>query len=193
MPYIDNSKSFYYCLIKKNVIMKLILSVIALVSFAFVSSAQSIQDEDFIADELPAVVIKNAGKDFSVYLPDRNPDTKVRQMQDKFVGYNIGKDYEGHDEYLVFFDAEEASLMATYNDTGKLVRVVEKYDNVKLPRSVIFSVYKSFPGWVIVKDKFLYTQADGDVLKKQYNLKIKKDRDVKRLVVNPNGEIVAGL
>lgn len=173
--------------------MKLMLSVLAFAGFAFVSSAQNVQDEDFIADELPAVVIKNAGKDFSVYLPDRNPDTRVRQMQDKFVGYNIGKDYEGHEEYLVFFDAEEASLVATYNDTGKLVRVVEKYDNVKLPRSVIFSVYKSFPGWTIVKDKFLYTQSDGDVLRKQYNLKIKKDRDVKRLVVNPNGEIVAGI
>ncbi len=173
--------------------MKLVLCIIALVGFTFMSNAQTIQDDEFRPDELPAVVIKNAGKDFSVYLPDRNPDTKVRQMQDKFVGYNIGKDYEGHDEYLVFFDADEASLVATYNDTGKLVRVVEKYDNVKLPRSVIFSVYKSFPGWVIVKDKFLYTQADGDVLKKQYNLKIKKDNDVKRLVVNPNGEIVAGL
>lgn len=173
--------------------MKLVFSIVALVGFTLTLNAQTILDDEMRPDELPAVVIKSAGKDFSVYLPDRNPDAKVRQMQDKFVGYNIGKDYEGHDEYLVFFDAKGASLVATYNDTGKLIRVVEKYDNVKLPKSVIYSVYKKFPGWVIVNDKFLYSQADGDVLKKQYNLKIKKDNDVKRLVVHPNGEIIAGI
>lgn len=173
--------------------MKIVFSIVALVGFTLTLNAQTIQDEELRPDELPAVVIKNAGKDFSVYLPDRNPDVRVRQMQDKFVGYNIGKDFEGHDEYIVLLEADESSLVATYNDTGKLIRVVEKYDNVKLPRSVIFSVYKSFPGWVIVKDKFLYTQADGDILKKQYNLKIKKDNDVKRLVVHPNGEIIAGI
>lgn len=74
--------------------MKLVFSIIALVGFTFMLNAQTIQEDEMRPDELPAVVIKNAGKDFSVYLPDRNPDAKDRQMQDKFVGYNICKDYE---------------------------------------------------------------------------------------------------
>ena len=40
--------------------------------------------------DLPAVVIKSAGKDFSVYLPDRNPDENVRALQQEFISYNLG-------------------------------------------------------------------------------------------------------
>ncbi len=158
-----------------------------------VSYSQSLDDEELKYSELPAMVMKTAGKDFSIYLPDRNPDSKVRQLQDKFIGYDLGKDLEGYNEYLVVMEAEDSSLAATYNENGKLMSVVENYSNVKLPRQVIFSVFKSYPDWTIVKDKFLYTQEDGDVIKKQYNLKIKKDREVKKLVVQPNGNIIAGL
>ncbi|TGD58222.1 hypothetical protein [Flavobacterium humi] len=141
-------------------------------------------------DELPAVVIKSAGKDFSVYLPDRNPDSSVRKLQDNFIAYDLGKDYEGYELYLVTMQLEKGSLAATYNENGKLISVVEVYKNVKLPSAVIYSVYKAFPGWEIINDKFLYTQEDGDVTKKEYTLKIKKDKETKKLVVNPNGEIL---
>jgi hypothetical protein len=173
--------------------MKILFSVLTLLSFSMASYSQSFDDEELKYSELPAIVMKTAGKDFSIYLPDRNPDSKVRQLQDKFIGYDLGKNFDGYNEYLVLMEAEDASLVATYNEKGKLMSVVENYSNVKLPRQVIFSVFKSYPGWTIVKDKFLYTQEDGDIIKKQYNLKIKKDREVKKLVVQPNGNIIAGL
>jgi hypothetical protein len=39
----------------------------------------------------------------------------------------------------------------------------------------------------------LYSQSEGKILKNEYNLKIKKDKEVKTLVVNPNGEILKEL
>lgn len=172
--------------------MRKVMSILLFV-FPLLVLGQEKSDLELSSDELPTVVIKNAGDDFSVYLPDRNPDQKVRQLQNKFIGYNLGKTEEGFDEYLVLFEGEDASLAATYNEKGKLLRVVEKYQNVKLPRKVIFSVYKEYPDWAIVQDKFLYTQKDGDVLKKQYNLKIKKGNETKKIVVKPNGDLVADL
>jgi len=172
--------------------MKKVWSILLLV-FSPVVLGQGKQNVELSSDELPTVVIKNAGDDFSVYLPDRNPDQRVRQLQDKFIGYNLGKNEEGFDEFLVLFEGEDASLAATYNEKGKLIRVVEKYQNVKLPRKVIFSVYKEYPDWTIVQDKFLYTQKDGDVLKKQYNLKIKNGNQTKKIVVKPNGDLLADL
>lgn len=160
---------------------------------SFLLNTQVIKEEELKEEELPVVVIKSAGKDFSIYLPDRNPDSKVKEMETKFIGYSIGKDYEGHVEYLVIMEAREGSLVATYNDQGKLTRVVEEYKNVRLPKNVIYSVYKSFPEWTIVNDKYLYTQSDGDILKKEYQIKIKKDKKVKKILVEPNGNIVAGL
>jgi hypothetical protein len=37
-------------------------------------------------ENLPAVVIKSAGDDFSVYLPDRNADLKLEPL-DSFIAY----------------------------------------------------------------------------------------------------------
>ncbi|SDW86437.1 phage tail protein [Flavobacterium degerlachei] len=163
-----------------------------------ISYSQDIKDTDskngnISMENLPAVVIKSAGTDFSVYLPDRNADPKVRKLEDSFIAYDLGKNYEGFETYLVFMEIKGGSLSATYNENGKLLSVVENYKNVKLPGDVVFSIYKKFPGWEIVNDKYLYTQKEGDVLKKQYNLKIKKGKETKKLTVHPDGEIIAGL
>jgi hypothetical protein len=57
--------------------------------------------EIWIWKKLPAVVIKSAGEDLSVYLPDRNADPKVRKLEDSFIAYDLGKNYEGYETHLV--------------------------------------------------------------------------------------------
>ena len=142
--------------------------------------------------ELPEVVVTNAGKDFSVYLPDRNPDVAVTNIQDEFIAYDLGENAQGYDTFLVILKNSKGSLAATYDENGKLITVVEKYENVKLPNAVMYTVYKQFPGWKIVNDKFLYTQKQGDIQKKQYNLKLQKDNKIRSIVVHPNGEVISG-
>ncbi|MFE3871757.1 hypothetical protein ACFX5F_11050 [Flavobacterium sp. ZS1P70] len=164
--------------------------IIILVFLVISTSSYSQETGKIKIEELPEVIIKRAGKDFSVYLPSNSPDQKVKAVEQKFIAYDLGKDAEGAEEYLVIMKAKNGSLAATYDEKGKLVRVVEDFKNVRLPNQVIYSVYRTYPGWTIVNDKFLYTQEKGDVTKKQYNLKIKKDKDVIKLVVKPNGDIV---
>jgi hypothetical protein len=170
----------------------IVLFLLGLVTSSYAQDKKG-TGEEIKATELPEVVIRSVGKDFSVYLPDKNPDAKVRALQEQFVAYNLGKDYQGYESFLVIMEVDGGSLSATYNENGKLTSVVENYKDVKLPRQVIYSIYKAFPGWEIVNDKFLYSQEDGDIIKKQYNLKIKKDKETKKLVVHPNGEIVSGM
>jgi hypothetical protein len=141
-------------------------------------------------EELPAVVIKRVGKDFSLYIPDRHPDKRVRDLQKSFVAYDIGKDFEGYDSYLVVMETETGTLSATYNDKGKLIRVVENYKDVKVPSEVMYSIYKNYPGWALVNDKYVYSQAEGDIIKKQYNCKIKNGNQTKNLVVQSDGHIL---
>lgn len=174
--------------------MKSFIVILFILGFTTISYSQDTTkvDGNIKIEELPAVVIKKAGKDFSVYLPDRNADLKVRNLEDKFIAYDLGKDYEGYENYLVIMETKNGSLSATYDENGKLTRVVERYQNVKLPSSVVYSVYKSFPGWQIINDKYLYSQEEGDVVKKEYNLKIKKDKETRKLVVSADGEILKG-
>ena len=54
----------------------------------------------------------------------------------------------------------------------------------------MYSIYKTYPGWSLVNDKYLYSQEEGDIIKKQYNCKIKNGNQTKNLVVQANGEIL---
>lgn len=176
--------------------MKSIICLLAIVGFTLTGYSQdkTYQSEESMSlKKLPEIVIKRAGNDFSVYLPEfENQDAKIKQLQESFIAYDLGKDYEGYENYLVTMKVKDGSLVATYNEKGKLTRVVEKYENVKLPMDVIYGVYKTYPGWKISNDKYLYSQEDGDITQKQYNLKLTKDKETKKIVVNSKGEVLKG-
>lgn len=154
---------------------------------------EKISDVYYESGELPAVVLKKAGEEFSVYYPDNsNPDSRVLELQSSFISYNLGKDFEGHDSYLLVLEVEGGMLSATFNDTGKLLSVVERYENAKLPKKVRLNLAKKFPEWTLVRDKFLYVQKNGEVKRKQYKIIMKKDNKIRRVVVNEEGEIIRG-
>lgn len=171
--------------------MKAYIIILLFLGATTISYSQEKNAGRMSMENLPAVVIKSAGDDFSVYLPDRNADPKVRALQDTFIAYDLGKNYEGYDTYLVYMEVKGGTLTATYNENGKLIRVVENYKDVVLPSKLIYEIYKKFPGWEIVNDKYLYSQEDGDILKKQYNIKIKKGKESRKLKVHPDGELIA--
>lgn len=177
----------------KTVLVIALILGIQMTSFSQNKESEGNEMKEIKSVELPEVVIRNVGKDFSIYLPDKNPDPAVRKLQSDFVGYNLGKDYEGYDTYLVILENEKGILTATYDSNGKLTSVVEKYTNTQLPIPVIYSVYKAYPGWQIVNDKFTYSQENGDITKKEYNLKLKKQNEVIKLKVNPKGNIIANV
>jgi len=176
--------------------MKSIICLLVIVGFALTGYSQdknASNDASMSLKKLPEIVIKRAGDDFSVYLPEyESQDAKIKQLQESFIAYDLGLDYEGYENYLVTMKVKDGSLVATYNEKGKLTRVVEKYENVKLPMDVVYGVYKNYPGWKITNDKYLYSQEDGDITKKQYNLKLTKDNEIKKIVVNSKGEILKG-
>ncbi|MFT4983200.1 MAG: hypothetical protein ACI9Q9_000228 [Flavobacterium sp.] len=175
----------------KTFIITLLSLGLTISSYSQVKTEKVMKEGIMKVQDLPAVVIKSVGDDFSVYLPDLNADPKVRTLEDSFIAYDLGKNYEGYETYLVYMEIKGGSLSATYNENGKLIRVIEEYKDVKLPSSVIYSVYKAYPGWQIVNDRYLYSQKEGDILKKQYNIKIKRGKDKRKLTVHADGEILA--
>lgn len=173
-----------------------ILMLLCATSLAFSQNESNITDinnGNLKLRELPEIVLTKIGDDFSIYLPDKHPDLNVQQMQDYFIAYDLGKDYEGYDTYLVIMKNEKGTLTAKYDQKGKLINVIEKYENIILPNEVLYSVTKTFPGWDIVNDKYLYAQSDGQIDKKEYSIKIKKASKTKKLLLSSNGDILKGL
>lgn len=174
----------------------IILVLLCTVTLSFSQNKSNLSDlnnDNLELRELPEIVLTKIGDDFSIYLPDKHPDLNVRQMQDFFIAYDLGKDFEGYDNYLVIMKNDKGTLTATYDQKGKLINVIEKYENIILPNEVLYSVTKTFPGWDIVNDKYLYAQSEGNIDKKEYSIKIKNDKKTKKLLLSSNGEILKGL
>ena len=150
-------------------------------------------DEYYESNELPAVVLKKAGDEFSVYYPDNlNPDSRVVELENKFISYKIDNDFDGKESYLLLLEVEDGFLSATFNSKGKLISVVEKFENVILPKKIRNSLTEKFPDWKIMKDKFLYIQKRGEIKRKEYRIIMKNGNKARRITVNEEGEIIRG-
>ena len=60
-----------------------------------------------------------------------------------------------------------------------------------MPREVHKTLNKKFPGWMITNDNYLYSQEEGEILKKEYSIRLKKDKDIHKIKVRSDGQIVA--
>jgi hypothetical protein len=148
-------------------------------------------DELYESGELPAVVLKKAGEEFSVYYPDnKNPDSRVLALENSFITYNVDKEFDGTESYYILFEVEDGVLAATFNENGKLLSVVERFKNVRIPEKVRLSLAKKFPEWSLKSDKFVYVQKSGEVKRKRYKIIMKKNNKLRRIVVNEHGEIL---
>jgi hypothetical protein len=192
---IKKSKKLHKKNYKKNKIMKTIITIVLCLSLFSVSYSQdkkpvNKKTEALKIEELTEVLISPVKKDLSKYIPDNNPDVVVKKIQNEFISYKVDDECKNFDEYLVTLENKKGSLVATYNKKGLLMSVSEKYVNVELPREIINSVYLSYPEWIIAKSKFEYSQQKGEILKKTYLLKLKKDNKTQNILVSSTGEII---
>jgi len=174
--------------------MKTVCMYLLVLGFVFPTLAQErLYEEMYESGELPAVVLKKAGEEFSVYYPDTtNPDSRVLELEKKFISYKLKVERGELKSYLLLFKLEDGFLSARFNEKGKLTSVVEKFKNVRLPELVRKSLAKKFPEWSLVKDKYLYVQKYGSVKIKEYKIIMKKGNKIRKVVVNEDGVIIRG-
>ena len=119
---------------------------------------------------------------------------QVRLLEEKVAYYNLkGSDFydDEYASYRVSFYIPEGIIVASYDEDGKILRTVERFKNVQLPRSVIESVAQNYPNWTVVQDwyKANYTDRWG-IIFKQYKFKLKKENKTKTVTFNGNDEFL---
>ncbi|MDH3322294.1 MAG: nicotinate-nucleotide adenylyltransferase [Flavobacteriaceae bacterium] len=114
----------------------------------------------------------------------------VKLLEQKVANYDIKESElysDDYDYYNVSFYIPEGKIVAAYDEDGKLIRTIEKFHDIAVPKSVAKSVAKRFPGWTIYKDVYLVNyHKDAGVTKQEYKLtlengdkrmKVKTDKD----------------
>ncbi len=165
----------------KNLFLGLIF-----IGFAFQINAQAV--------ELPETLISVNYKYLDAVDVDHVPN-RVKKLEKEVLNYkNIeqSKLYDDeHDTYTVSFYVPEGKIVAAYDAQGKIIRTIEKYNNVRLPLVVMQSISKRFPNWGIVEDVYLIKyHCDDDNLKQEYKVKIKNENEVLTVKTNEKGEFI---
>lgn len=79
---------------------------------------------------------------------------------------------DDYDLYSISFFIPEGKILAAYDRDGKVLRTVERYKEVALPKKVTNSVLKRFPGWSIAEDVYLVNYHEKKGVEKKYKLRL---------------------
>ena len=92
-----------------------------------------------------------------------------------------------YDYYEVNFYIPEGYILAAYDRDGNLLRTIEKFKDVTLPKDVISSVAKRFPNWVIKSDVYLVNYHDERGITKKYKLTLQNGDERIKIKVDETG------
>ncbi|NNK83793.1 MAG: nicotinate-nucleotide adenylyltransferase [Flavobacteriaceae bacterium] len=121
-----------------------------------------------------------------------NTPARVKKLEQevlKFDNKDMTSLYDDeYETYTVSFFVPEGRIIAAYNKDGKIIRTIEKYNNVRLPLEVMQSVSKRFPNWGIVEDVyFINYHCERDSIKQVYKIKLKNDDKFLTIKTDENG------
>ena len=98
----------------------------------------------------------------------------IKKLEEAVALYDLKNSELYVDEYYTYnvsFYIPEGKIVAAYDKNGNMLRTIEKFKNVKLPKEVLDAVTKRFPNWFIVKDAYMVNyHSDKGVTKKQYKI-----------------------
>ena len=144
-------------------------------------------------EELSEVVVMAVNYKYLNQVDNTEAAIPVKMLERKAAAYDVTtQDYyqDDFEFYTVSFFIPDGKLVAVYDAEGKIIRTIEKFNNVSLPDAVKKAVLKRYPNWTIVKDVYRVSFADTKGETKTFNLKLKNGDKVLRVKMNEDGELL---
>jgi hypothetical protein len=144
-------------------------------------------------EELSEVVVMAVNYKYLNQVDNTEAAIPVKMLERKAAAYDVtSQDYyqDDFEFYTVSFYIPDGKLVAVYDAEGKIIRTIEKFNNVNLPDAVKKSVLKRYPNWSIVKDVYRVSYAETKGAKKTYKLKLVNGDKVLRIKMNEDGEFL---
>jgi len=159
----------------KKLILGLLVFGFAIQSFAQIKT-----------EKLSEIVISATNYKYLSNTGIENASIPVTMLEQKVAEFNVKDiDYysDEYDTYEVSFYLPDGYILAAYDKDGTILRTVERFKDVTLPRSVIESVAKQYPNWTFAKDIYLVSYHDNDQggeISKKYKIVLKNgDKRIK--------------
>lgn len=142
-------------------------------------------------ETLPEVKIISLNYKYYKSVLDTSAAQPVRMLEKMAATYDLkSADFyeEESDNYFVSFYIPQGQVLAFYDKDGKVVRTVEKYKDVALPKLVRDAVVNRFPGWAILKDVYLVNYySETEEARKLYKLVLENGQKRMRIKLDNKG------
>lgn len=141
-------------------------------------------------ETLPEVTVRALRYKYLNAVNQKDLAQSVKMLERQAAEYDVKKSpyYDDEsDKYFISFNIPEGAILATYDSSGKLLRTVENYRNISLPRVVTQAVMERFPRWKIPQDTYLVNYYEESGARKVYKLTLENGNKRMRVRLNENG------
>ena len=132
----------------------------------------------------------------SNYLIDVKSDDilpAITTLQRKVANFDIKSLYPYDDNYMnykVVFFIPEGEITAIYDDKSNVLFTIEKFENIKLPRSVVRTILSEYPDSSIINDTYMINYDYLKGAKRWYKIVIEKNDEKIKVSTDENGNIL---
>lgn len=124
---------------------------------------------------------------------DKKASQQVELLETEVEHFDITKSpvfTNTFDNYSMLFQTTNGSILASYDEKGKLLNCVEKFENVLLPEKVLQTLQTDYPDWTLNKTTYRVNYYQGENVKKVYQVQIKNGEDKMNLKIDDQGLIL---
>ena len=139
--------------------------------------------------KLEEVVIEATNYKYLDAVTSQETPVSVQELQRKVANFNLKASefyMDEYDFYNVSFFIPDGKILVAYDRNGKVLRTVEKFKNIKLPKAVRTAIDEKYPGWTYKKDVYRVTYNDGSS-QKLYKVVLEKNNATARVKLDEEG------
>lgn len=144
-------------------------------------------------EELSEVVVTAVNYKYLNAVDNSEAAIPVQMLERKAAAFDVQEqDYymDDYDYYTVSFFIPEGKIVAVYDPDGKIMRTIERFEDVKLPEAVSKAIAERFPGWEVSKDLYRVNYSESKGANKSYKIKLTNDDKTLRVKITDTGEFL---
>lgn len=144
--------------------------------------------------ELPEIEIVAVNYKYLDDVNESDAAQPVKMLQQEVATFDLKNSEfyaDEYDDYFISFYIPQGKILASYDKDGNILRTVEKYKNIALPKEVAISVGKNYTGWTIAENAYLVNFHDQKgITRKEYKILLEKDGRRMRIKTDEKGNIL---
>lgn len=144
-------------------------------------------------EELDEIVVKAANYRYLNAVDNTEVPAPVRNLQEEVATFDTsGKDLyvDGDQTYNAAFEIPEGKILVAYDEHGNILKTVERFKDIRLPRSVRSALAQEYQGWSVVKDLYLVNYSQELGARKIYDVKLTNQKKTMRVKLDDSGEFI---